>query len=232
MNILINKDELKEYMKEYRIKNKDNIKEYSKKYYIKNKDKMKEYRIKNKDKMKEYRLNNRDKFKEYSKKYYAKNRENIRENMRDKFKEYRRQYYINNLVKQKEYSRDYKTKNPDVVKIQKFKKRMKLKKITCFDLTKTTLQKIRLRDNKTCVYCGNEGNSYDHIIPISHKGEFPSSNSIINLVMSCMDCNQNKSSKNVFKWCYENNKEVPKIIIELLHKQISQRFFININRNN
>jgi len=85
----MNKEEKREYMKEYRLNNKEKIKEYDKKYRENNKEKRKEknkqYREKHHEKeLKRKRLyyrNNLEKIKEDSKQYYNKNSKEMQERM-------------------------------------------------------------------------------------------------------------------------------------------------------
>ncbi|MFW6129603.1 MAG: HNH endonuclease [Atribacterota bacterium] len=76
--------------------------------------------------------------------------------------------------------------------------------------------KIIIERDKNCVYCGNEDKlELDHIVPLKKGG-----NSLFNnFVLSCDSCNRSKSGKDVFKWCKEQEIEVPKIIIDLLNEQ-------------
>lgn len=64
---------------------------------------------------------------------------------------------------------------------------------------KALSQKIRFevfkRDSFTCVYCGRKAPDVvlqvDHIVPVAQGG----TNDILNLVTSCVDCNQGKSDR-------------------------------------
>lgn len=49
---------------------------------------------------------------------------------------------------------------------------------------------ILRRDGYTCAYCGEEGNTVDHILPESRGGE----NTWGNLVCACRDCNGKKDN--------------------------------------
>jgi len=57
---------------------------------------------------------------------------------------------------------------------------------------------VNERDNYKCHYCGNKGNTVDHVIPKSKGGEFTEEN----LVRCCGDCNLEKGSMS-----YEEYKE-------------------------
>ena len=49
---------------------------------------------------------------------------------------------------------------------------------------------------KTCIYCGNNSESIDHILPKSRGGLSVTEN----CVPACLHCNGNKSDINVFEW--------------------------------
>lgn len=50
---------------------------------------------------------------------------------------------------------------------------------------------VRQRDNYTCAYCGEYGNTVDHIFPYSRGGK----NSWGNLVTACRSCNGKKADR-------------------------------------
>jgi len=133
----MNKEEKKEYRKQYRINHKDRINEQSKQWRENNLEKIKElnrlYRLDNPEEIKQYRKqyrkNNPEKLKEDSKQYRKKNTERIKkrkkqwskdniERIREQSKEWRknnlerarknrREYYQNNLGKMREYYSQY-----------------------------------------------------------------------------------------------------------------------------
>lgn len=86
-----NKEEVREYMREYKRTHNSNKKYYEshkeeklkkdKEYYEKNKERLlqqqKDYRLKNAEKIKEYKEANKEKTKEYNRMYYLKRREEI-----------------------------------------------------------------------------------------------------------------------------------------------------------
>ena len=86
-----NKDEMKEFHKEYKETNKDKLKEQHKEYYETHKEQKKEYQLINKDKIKEYYETNKDIILKKKKEYYETNK--------DKIKEQRKEYRA--LMKQK-----------------------------------------------------------------------------------------------------------------------------------
>lgn len=50
---------------------------------------------------------------------------------------------------------------------------------------------IRLRDGRTCAYCGGPGDTVDHVLPRSRGG----SNNWDNLVCACRPCNNRKADR-------------------------------------
>lgn len=61
----------------------------------------------------------------------------------------------------------------------------KIRKLYCYEILRLEILK---RDNYICHYCGNEGNTVDHIIPRC-KGGISSPG---NLVCACNKCNSSK----------------------------------------
>jgi len=113
----MNKEQRKEYMKEYRIKNRDKNKEYQKRYKIKN----------------------RDKFKESQKKSYLKNREYYIKKQRDYFEKHGKAQNIKRRAKKREYHQNYR-KNPD--NQLKIKARVLTKSIVVVGLCEICVQNI------------------------------------------------------------------------------------------
>lgn len=60
---------------------------------------------------------------------------------------------------------------------------------------KALCKKVFIRDNYTCVYCGNVGGKLecDHIVPFSEGG----SDLLENLTTACQKCNRQKYNKSV-----------------------------------
>lgn len=97
-----NKEEVREYMREYRRthnsnkkyydSHKEEISEKQKAYREKNKEKIstyhKEYRLKNADKIREYKDSHREEAKEYNKRYYLEHRESELKRKTEYYKEY------------------------------------------------------------------------------------------------------------------------------------------------
>jgi len=90
-----NKEDKKQYQKEWRLRNK----EYRKQYRINNKERIKEYM---KEYMKEWRLKNKENMKQYHKQYQLENKE--------KLKKYKKQWQIDNREYYNQYhNKRYKT---------------------------------------------------------------------------------------------------------------------------
>lgn len=52
------------------------------------------------------------------------------------------------------------------------------------------------RDDYTCQYCGNYGDTVDHVIPLAANGETNKDN----LVAACFSCNSSKRDRPVAEW--------------------------------
>jgi hypothetical protein len=59
-------------------------------------------------------------------------------------------------------------------------------------------QRIFLRDDYTCTYCGTRGGELhcDHIVPIARAG----TNTDDNLTTACVDCNMSKGARLLSEW--------------------------------
>jgi hypothetical protein len=231
-----------EEYKEFRRKRNIANKKYDSKPEIKAKKKIykKQYDINNKEKISEYgfKLRERPETKLRIKKWREDNKEHLslkgkewRKNNKDKKKKGDREYKEKNRRKIYDKHNEYKRLNPDRVKrwCDKYNhspkgriyqhnqnhQRLASRKKRKTDLTRDKIREILNRD-KVCVYCGNDNNlELDHIISLKKGGSCMCNN----FVVACEKCNCRKSCKDVIEWCKENNKEVPKIVIELLEKQ-------------
>ena len=54
-----------------------------------------------------------------------------------------------------------------------------------------SVAQIKLRDARTCAYCGRHGDTVDHVVPRSRGG----SNAWDNLVCACRPCNNRKADR-------------------------------------
>jgi 5-methylcytosine-specific restriction endonuclease McrA len=61
-------------------------------------------------------------------------------------------------------------------------------------------QKILVRDNYTCFYCGEYGNTVDHLLPKSKGGK----NTNENCVCACEDCNFRKDNMTMEEFLNKN----------------------------
>jgi len=186
----MNKEEHKQYMRQYRIINKDRLLKQSKEHYQKNKDtekiRCKEYHNKNKEKIaatqKIYTANNKPARKEYIKKYYAKNKEKY-------------------VIYSKKYHESVRT--TPKYKFSRYKRGAKVRGIK-FELS--FYQFISFW-KKPCEYCGDEIKTIGLDRLNNDKGY-----SMDNVVPCCTDCNRMKMAmdKNRFiEKCFKiikNNK--------------------------
>ena len=101
---IINKDKIREYLKDYYSENRDDILKKSKEYTIKNSERIKEYKNdynknnSNLDYHKKYREDNKELISEKRKEYYQKNKEDIKEKVREYVNDNRE--YVNKRNKQ------------------------------------------------------------------------------------------------------------------------------------
>ncbi len=177
--------------------------------------KRKEWHFNNRERRKELYKLNKNKIRATQKRWELKNK--------DKIIIWTKQYKIKNKDKIKEYFKQYHLDHKDYFKFNNLKRTSKISNVL-FDLNYNDWLLIKKRDNNCCVYCGNKKDiGTDHIIPVTHKGEFKSITSINNLVLCCLSCNASKNNYNVFEWFYKRNKEVPNLIISLLNSQIKSK---------
>jgi 5-methylcytosine-specific restriction endonuclease McrA len=59
-----------------------------------------------------------------------------------------------------------------------------------------TAERIKRRDNYTCMYCGGEGETVDHVVAVSAGG----SSDDENLACACQSCNSSKSGRSLSEW--------------------------------
>ena len=100
-----NKEDKKEYKKQWDIDNKEHRKQYDKNYRLKNKEKIKEYRQNNKENIKQYRIDNADHIKEINRQY--------RQNNKESRKQYNKQYSQENREHIKQYMKQYSQENKE-----------------------------------------------------------------------------------------------------------------------
>jgi len=65
-------------------------------------------------------------------------------------------------------------------------------------------KKILERDNHTCVYCGQHGNTIDHVVPLSKGGR----STFKNCVCACMKCNLGKGNLSLEEYLLLNRTDL------------------------
>lgn len=59
-----------------------------------------------------------------------------------------------------------------------------------------TQEALKLKFNGRCAYCGNQADTWDHVIPVTKGGD----SSFRNIVPACLPCNSSKRTQDVEKW--------------------------------
>ena len=228
--------------KKYREENKKQVAESKKQWYKENKERIskersekdkkfrkehkqearlkdKIYREKHKEQIKiisaRYYLKTKDKQAIYKKKYTEENKEKIA--MRMKL------YKENNLEKVRETKRKYQRTHKDIINKNTHNHRSRKRGLPS-TLTTKQWNKIKLKFDNRCAYCGRElPLAQEHFIPSSKGGEY----SLNNIVPSCISCNSSKNNKDFFEW-YKNyefySKEREDFILKYLgYKQNVQQ---------
>ena len=177
---------IKKYQKEYRMNNKNKAREYHKLYMKANPSYQRVYQKNNKDKIKTYRdtylsKNNNHEKQKVCMKEWRKNNKSVCLNLS---KEWR----AKNKKRIAEINKNYSIKNPMTCKVQKLKRRERIKNINehlSIDLIRT----VYLNFNFNCYICKtNKDLSIDHHYPLS-KGFALTIN---NAVLLCRSCNSKK----------------------------------------
>lgn len=131
------------------------------------------------------RENKKDNQKKLARKWYLENRELTLKRQS--------KYYQENKERLKAYGRQHTKDNPEIYKAASHRRRAAIKNNGRNDLT---ADQIRwLFDNfQKCIYCGIEDDlTIDHIKPISKGGQ----NTLDNIVVACMGCNNKKRTRTV-----------------------------------
>ena len=204
-----NKEEAKEYSREYYQKHKEEIKEAVKKYYSSHKEgyskQGKEYREEHKeelkDKKREYQVQHRKEIKEYKKVFYEEHKEKIDECNRKWREEHREETRI--------YSREYQIAHPDqrygtTQKYNKSEHGKRIRTITAAArraigaIMYATMQELQKEYAGACPYCNRviTRGSLDHLVPVHTGG----ANARENLVWCCHSCNSSKSDDSLIRF--------------------------------
>lgn len=93
------------------------------------------------------------------------------------------------------------------------------KKIPYRATLKWSKRKVFIRDNFSCVYCGNKATTIDHVHPQSKGG----GNSFSNCVASCVKCNSKKGSKSLEElgWVLPRMPKTPSPYLLMFHRAIA-----------
>ena len=86
---------------------------------------------------------------------------------------------------------------------------------------------VSLRDNHLCQYCGESGETIDHVIPKSKGGR----HTWENIVLCCKSCNSKKGDKllHELNWKLVKLPKVPEILrvrIEVMHYESWERYIV------
>lgn len=75
---------------------------------------------------------------------------------------------------------------------------------------------VMVRDNWTCVYCGNHGDTIDHVVPRKDGGL----STYENCVAACIPCNRKKGHKSLkqMNWTLPKTPKVPSLYATILGK--------------
>ena len=117
--------------------------------------------------------------------------EQVRAIDRERSKKYRDD--PENKEHKKEYLLSWQRKNPDKIRAAKLRRRQNIgdSKITHAEIK----SRIDLLGH-SCIYCGNDYEHLDHLVPIHRGGKHIAEN----LVPSCERCNESKQDKDWITW--------------------------------
>jgi hypothetical protein len=153
-----------------------------------------------------YRKNNRGKIAESGHKYRENNRDRIaeyRKNNSDKIAEYGRNYYVSNREKVAERTRNWKRKNPHILRLINSRRRARKNKLPD-TLTAEQYEKTLRYFDGACALTGQTLNlEKEHAIPIAvgYGGT-----TFENCYPMARGLNQSKSNSNIFEWFKANRQ--------------------------
>jgi 5-methylcytosine-specific restriction endonuclease McrA len=99
----------------------------------------------------------------------------------------------NNPEKFRAANKKYAEQNPNQIKAKVHRRRARLASASIYLVRQSDLQKI---GEQLCIYCGADGQTIEHIIPLSRGG----THSIGNLAAACGPCNFSKAGKTIMEW--------------------------------
>mgnify|MGYP001583955538 CR=1 FL=1 len=174
----VHKEELIKKATEYNVTHEDDRKIYLKLWRIKNQQKIKEYRLLHNDQLvrnkKEYRMNNRGLTSTYKRRYKEQNKEKVLS-----------------------YQRDYYSRNKDIFRIDRIRRKSNAKGLISAFL-RVDWEFCKSFFGNSCAYCGEKVQllTQDHVIPITKGGNYTKDN----IFPACPNCNSKKHNKDFEKW--------------------------------
>ena len=193
--------DVKEYMRDYRLKHKKKEKEYQKKYYLEHPNLLVKSRKRLLEKRDEINKKRRDSYNpEVRKEYYNLNQEKIKEYVR---KWYRKTGWKHRILHQEEINervRKWKKSHPERVKewarIYSHNRRSLVGNLTLQTIQEVYDKNIIANGGVLkCIYCNRELTkkeaTLEHKYPVSRGG----TNEKENLAIACLHCNDSKGSK-------------------------------------
>lgn len=155
----------------------------------------------------EYKEKHREAEMIYGRKRRKENRENILK--------YQKEYRDKNKEKISAHKKEYNKNNTEKGRMYAQQRRARKRNLPN-TLTDEQWNKVKLKFDNKCAYCGQElFLEQEHFIPISKGGDY----TINNIIPSCRKCNRSKFNKSFFEW-YPNqefySEKREKIILKYL----------------
>lgn len=112
-------------------------------------------------------------------------------------REYDQAHYEVIKDSRKKYYNDWKKNGGQEIRKLNHRKRASIKKGLAHSFTAGEWDYCKNAFDNRCAYCGRRIDlTQDHFIPISRGGEY----TINNIIPACMECNNNKKTRDFFKW--------------------------------